>query len=92
VLVDRSGSVTDVGGSYEQYTEIAAVPGGAIIVWSDFPSEDAPIAHLAIVQAGGFREIWQYQPDMENGYSFLDLMWTPDVEAGGGLAPFTPVQ
>lgn len=92
ILLDRSGKVTDVGAAYEQYTQLKAVPGGAVIVWAEMATEGAPIAHLGVVEDGTLREIWSYQPPMEGGYSFLELVWTPPVEVEGALPDFAPAQ
>lgn len=92
VVLDRSGNVMEVGADYEQFTQLKAVPGGAVITWSEMAGEGAPIAHLGIVEGDTLREIWSYQPPLNGGYSFLDLIWTPPVEAVSGLPNFAPVQ
>ncbi|MCI0710427.1 MAG: hypothetical protein L0154_09725 [Chloroflexi bacterium] len=90
VLVDRSGTVTDIGERYEQYSEIADVPRGIAILWMTNTnlSEGAPISHLSVVENGVSREIWQYQPQMEGGYSALQLVWATPTPIPGGLPPF----
>jgi hypothetical protein len=92
VLVDRSGAVRDLGPDYEQYAQIGSFPGGAVVASSEIPDQGTPIAHLALTQGDGLDHVWEYQPVMENGYSFLELVWTPQVEVAGTLPPFTAVQ
>jgi hypothetical protein len=77
VLVDRDGNVTEVGEVYENFTQIAPVPGGAVITWGEWLADADPIAKLGIVENGTLREIWSYTPPAERGYSFLEIVWSP---------------
>lgn len=92
IIIDRSGNITEVGESYEQYTQLASVPNSAVISWSEWPDGGVPITHLGVVENDTLREIWQYTPDTSRGYSFLELIWSPAFEVQESLQPFTPMQ
>jgi hypothetical protein len=79
VLVDRAGTVTEIEGVYEQFTQIAPVPGGAVITWTEMPEGANPIAKLAVVENSTVREIWSYEPPSERGYSFMEILWSPPL-------------
>jgi hypothetical protein len=79
VLVDRDGNVTEVGEVYANFTQIAPVPGGAVITWGEWLADADPIAKLGIVEDGILREIWSYTPPAERGYSFLEIVWSPPL-------------
>jgi hypothetical protein len=89
ILIDRSGTITEIGAAYEQFTQLAAVPGGAVITWSEWLDGAEPVSHLGIVENGTLRDIWQYTPDTSRGYSFLEIIWSPAIVVSGTLQPFT---
>lgn len=90
IIVDRGGQVTDVGQPFEQSIPIEGVPGGAVVVWAVNDAQGYPVTHLASVENGALREIMEYQPPMERGYSFLEIVWTPPTQVTGELPPFAP--
>lgn len=90
VIIDRSGQVTDIGQPYENFTQLEGVPGGAVVVWAETDAQGYPVTHLGIVENGALREIMEYQPPMERGYSFLEIVWSPPTQIADGLQPFTP--
>lgn len=90
IIVDRSGQVTDVGQPFEQSIPIEGVPGGAIIVWAVNDAQGYPFTHIGSVENGSLRELMSYQPPMDRGYSFLEIVWTPPTQVAGDLPPFTP--
>ena len=92
ILINRSGNITELDDSYEQYTQLASVPNAAVISWSEWPADAAPSTHLSVVVDDTLQEIWQYSPDTSHGYSTLELVWSPELVVQGTLAPFTPVQ
>lgn len=90
IIIDRGGQVTDIGQPFDQTIPIEGVPGGAVVVWAVNDAQGYPVTHLASVENGALREIMEYQPPMDRGYSFLEIVWTPPTQVTGELPPFTP--
>ncbi len=85
VLMDRTGTMTDVG-NYPSYTEIVPAPGGFVVMWAEFGDSSMPDYKLQHYQNGAFTDL--PAPSANNGGITWFLSWGPVGDVPADLQPF----